>query len=57
MVYESIDHENDAMMAQIVFLSFARAIFQETSSEMDVKNCQCYCKQQIDNNFPWSILL
>ena len=24
---------------------------------MDVKNCKCYCKKQIDNNFPRSVLL
>ena len=38
MVYESIDHENGAMMAQVVFLSFARAIFHKTPLAMDVKN-------------------
>ena len=51
MVYDSIDHENDAMMAQVVFLLFVRAIFQGSSPEMDVKNCQYYCKKQIDNTF------
>ena len=54
MVCESIDHENDAIMAKVVFLSFGRAIFQETSPETDIKNCQFYCKKQIDNiNFAW----
>ena len=30
------------MVAQFVFLFLARAIFRETSTEMDVKNRQCY---------------
>ena len=46
------------MVAQFVFLLLARAIFRGTSTEMDVKNGQCYCKKkQIDNTFPWSVLL
>ena len=35
----------DVMVAQFVFLLLARAIFPGTSTEMDVKNGQCYCKK------------
>ena len=38
MVDKSIDHENDVMV--VFFL--ARAIFWESSTEMDIKNCQCF---------------
>ena len=47
---KSTDHGNDVMVAQFVFLFLARAIFRETSTEMDEKNCDCYCKKTIDNN-------
>ena len=39
--------------AQLVFLFNLRTIFQETSPEMDVKNCQCYCKKQIFHGLYW----
>ena len=42
---KSTDHGNDVMVAQFVFLFLARAIFRETSTEMDEKNCDCYCKK------------
>lgn len=41
----------DVKVTQFVFLCLRRSIFRETSTEMDVKNCQCFCKKQIDNNF------
>ena len=31
--------------------------FSETSTEMVVENCKCYCKKQMDNNLLWSIFL
>ena len=43
------------MVAQFVFLFLARAIFRETSTEMDVKNRQCYYKKST-TIFQWSIL-
>ena len=41
------DIGNDLIVAQLVFLFFSLTIFQETSPEIDVKNCQCYSKKQI----------
>ena len=55
LVSKSRDHGNDAMVAQYVFLILGHATSWETLREMDVKNFQCYCKQQITNSFPWSI--
>ena len=41
------------MVAQIVFLFLARAIFRETSTEMDVKTLKnTIVKDKIGNNFP-----
>ena len=57
MVDKSTDHRNDVMVGQFVFHFLAHSIFPESSTEMVVKNCQCYCKKQLDNNFSWSILL
>ena len=61
---QSTDHGNNVMKTQFVFLFLSRAIFRETSTELDVKLiCQSYCKKktkkkkQIDNNFPRSLLL
>ena len=31
--------------------SLPRAIFQETSTKMDLKNCDYFCKEQIENDF------
>ena len=45
------------MVLQFLFVFVARAIFREINRWMDVKNCQRYCKKQIVNNFPWSVLL
>ena len=42
MPNKSTDYRSDVMVAQFVFLFISRAIFQETSMEMDIKNCQCY---------------
>ena len=55
LVSKSRDHGNDAMVAQYVFLILGHATSWETLREMDVKNFQCYYKQQITNSFPWSI--
>ena len=30
--------------------------FPRNFKKIDVKNCLCYCKKQVDNYFPWSIL-
>lgn len=54
MVDKSTDHRNDVMVGQLVFHFLAHSIFP---TEMVVKNCQCYFKKQIDNNFSWSVLL
>lgn len=36
---------NDVMVRQFVFHSLiTRAIFEETWKEMDITNCQCYCR-------------
>ena len=51
MVDKSTDHRNDVMVGQFVFRFLAHSIFPETSTEMVVKNCQCYYKKQIDNSF------
>ena len=40
------------MVTQFAFLFIAGEIFRD----MDVKNCQCYRKKQI-NNFPWFVPL
>ena len=45
------------MVVQFVFVSVPHMNFQETSIEIKVRNCQCYCKKQINNTFPWSVLL
>ena len=54
--YSRYKRWKDVMVAHFVFLFLARTIFRETSTEIDVKNCLCYCKKQVDNYFPWSIL-
>ena len=61
-IFRSVDHRNDVVTAEFVFLFFPRAIFQETSQEWAIKNCPCYLKtkqtnKQIDYCFPRSILL
>ena len=50
------------MMLQFISHSLARANPGETLTEMDVKNCQCYCGsrfplgfQKMDHNFLWSV--
>ena len=48
---QSADHGNDVMMTQFVFIFLSGVIFREISTGMDVKNCQSYCKKQIDNGF------
>ena len=42
MFDKSTDYGSDVLSAQFVFLFIVHAIFQETSTEMDIKNCQCY---------------
>ena len=49
-------------MLQFISHSLARANPGETSTEMDVKNCQCYCGSwfplgflKMDHNFLWSV--
>ena len=39
-------HSIRAQTMEICFLFLARAIFLEASTEMDVKNCKCYCKKK-----------
>ena len=50
MFDKSTHHGNDA-----VFLFLSRAIFQETSTEMDVKTVNVIVKKQIETNFSWSV--
>ena len=57
MVDKTRDNGNDLMVAEFGFLFLARAIFRVISTEMDVQNCQYYCKRQIDKHFPWLIRL
>ena len=57
MFENSADHGNEVMVARFVFLFLSRVIFRETSTEMDVKTFNVIVKKQIDNNFPWSLLL
>ena len=38
-------------------ICFSRAIFQETSPEMDAKKCQCCCKKLELHNFPWTAFI
>ena len=47
------------MVAQFLFFFFpVCAIFPETAAEMDVKKLSMFfCKKQIANNFPWSLVL
>ena len=57
MFDKSAVHRNDMMVVQFVALFLARAIFRETSTEMDVKTVNVIVKKQIDNSFPSSVLL
>ena len=57
MVDKTTDNGNDLIVAEFGFLFLTRTIFRVISTEMDVKNCQYYCKRQIDKNFPWFIRL
>lgn len=45
------------IVAQFVFLFIVRANFRDTSTEMDVKTVNVIVKKQVDNNFPWFVLL
>ena len=36
-IFGSVDHRNDVVMAEFVFLFFSRPIFQETSQEWTIK--------------------
>ena len=36
-IFRSVDHRNDVVMAEFVFLFFSRAIFQDTSQEWTIK--------------------
>ena len=36
-IFGSVDHRNDVVMAEFVFLFFSRTIFQETSQEWTIK--------------------
>lgn len=55
MVCEIANHGDEVVMAHD-FLCLSRAVFIESSPEMDVENYQCYSKRQTDNNLLWSIL-
>ena len=50
-------HRHDMMVVQFVVLFLSRAIFRETSTEMDVKTVNVTVKKQIDNSFPWAVFL
>ena len=43
------------MVAQFVFVLVTLTNFPEMLMENDIKNCQCYCKKQIDKKFPWPV--
>ena len=46
------------MVAQFVVFVFSFVPFSEKiSKEIYVKNCKCYYKKPIDNNFPWSSVI
>ena len=51
MVDKTTDNGNDPMVAEFGFLFLARTIFRVISTEMDVQNCQYYCKRQIHKKF------
>ena len=59
MAQNSGDHRNDVMLGHffvvivlyfillfLVFTYLAKPIFQETSTKINTKNCQCYCKNK-----------
>ena len=45
------------MVTKFVFVLVALTNFPEMLMENDIKNCQCYCKKQIDKKFPWLELM
>ena len=49
VVYESIDHGNDVTCHAVLVVLFLFLFFLP-------KN-KCYCKKQIDHNFPWPTFL
>ena len=64
-IFRSVDHRNDVVTAEFVFLFLSRAIFQETSQEWTIKKLPVFRKtkqtnkqtnKQIDYCFPRSIL-
>ena len=52
---ESTDHGNDVMVAQFVFVLVMLINFPEMLMENNIKNCQCYRKNQINKKFPWPV--
>ena len=60
-IFRSVDHRNDVVTAEFVFLFLSRAIFQEASQEWTIKKLAVFRKtkqtnKQIDYCFPRSIL-
>ena len=55
MFNKSTDYGSDVMVAQFVFLFIVHAIFQETSTEMDIKPFSVITVE--NSNFPWPVLL
>ena len=60
-IFRSVDHRNDVVMAEFVFLFLSRTIFQETSQEWTIKKLPVFrntkqTNKQIDYCFPRSIL-
>ena len=57
MVSKSTDHGNDVMVLQFFFLFLRSKIFQEISTEIDIKtvtvNVMVKKEKQTGNNFPW----
>ena len=51
----NIDNGNELMVTQFVFVIEECMNFKETLMEIDIIICQCYCKKQINNNFPWTL--
>ena len=49
-IFRSVDHRNDVVTAEFVFLFLSRAIFQEASQEWTIKNWQCSVRPSKQTN-------
>ena len=48
-IFRSVDHRNDVVMAEFVFLFLSRAILQETSREWTIKKLPVFGKTKQTN--------